>query len=272
MEQLQPLFELVSRNGYHNVYPIIILALLRPLGLLFGFVAITWAIGAARLLRMSVALAIGIPMLVVNAADIETLIESSSITELAVITPKEFMIGYALGLLTSLPFIALQYAGEITDAFRGESDSGLTDPLGGRISTFGMLYMVVGLSAFFAFGGLEQLVGNLYRSYTIWPLAEPMPAFAAMAPTVILQALSGMLLFAIKVATPLLAALVVIEFICAVAARMARRFTFHENAFLLKNVTAIVTLPVMAWFVWLLAGDLVDDQAGSLFAIEALFQ
>jgi type III secretion protein T len=272
MEQLQPFFEMMSRNGYHNIYFIIVLALLRPLGLLFGFVAITWAIGPARLLRVSAALAIGIPMLVVNGADIQSLIQQSTVADLVLITPKEIMLGYALGLVASLPFIALQYAGEITDAFRGESDSGLIDPLGGRVSTFGMLYMIVGLSAFFAFGGLEQLVANLYRSYAIWPLAEPLPVFAPMAPEAVMQALSGMLLLAIKVATPLLAALVVIEFACAISARMARRFAFHENAFLLKNLAAIVTLPVMAWFVWLMSGDLVGDQAGPLLAIEPLFQ
>lgn len=263
----EELLRLVTATGFEGVYGIIVFAVARPLGLLFGFQAFAWAIGYSVVLRLGIAIAIGLPTLALSLPRIATLVEEADPLTSALVAPREFIIGFGLGLLASLPFLALQYAGAITDAFRGESDGGQPDPSGGgTLQTFSVLYVVIGFAVFFAAGGLWSLVDMLYRSYLVWPVEVGLPALADGGAIMVLMLLGETLLTSVRLALPLLALLVVIEFAVGVAARLGRRTGFYDMAFPTKNLATILALPLVAWFVHAASGDLTADAflAGTL--------
>lgn len=241
--------DILARRGYQSLYGVLIFMTLRPAGLLFGFMAFTWALSQMRTLRISTALGLALPTLVLTGTQIEAILDTAGIAELAFLSGKELLIGYGLGLLASLPFFALQYAGAITDAFRGESDSGITDPTGGTLQTFSLLYVVIGFAVFFGVGGLWGLIAMLYQSYTIWPVNQPLPALAGDAPVQIMMMLGDMFLLTVRTAIPLLALLVVVEFVLGVAARLSRKFGMQDLTFLAKNFSAVLMLPLIALYV-----------------------
>lgn len=251
---LEILTGIILRQGLESIFVIVVLSSLRTIGLLFGFLAFVWAIAQMRMLRVSIALGLALPTLVLTAPQIEQVIQTPDTLDVLFIGTKELVIGYGLGLLASLPFLALQYAGAITDAFRGEADSGITDPAGGQLGTFSLLYVVIGFAVFFGVGGLWGLVAMLYQSYTIWPLDQALPALAGDAAEQVMMLLGDMFMLAVGTTIPLLAVLGVMEFVIGVAARLSRKFGLQDLTFLSKNLVAILLLPMVAWFVLHVAG------------------
>ncbi|MEJ6402719.1 flagellar biosynthetic protein FliR [Yoonia sp. 2307UL14-13] len=249
-----------------------ILIALRPFGLLLGFLAMTWALKSALMLRLSIAIALALPTIGGNLDAIEALIVEPNALQLAPLSLKEFGLGYALGFLASLPFFALQYAGAITDAFRGENETGTPDPGGGTLHTFSVMYLVIGFFAFFSFGGFERLIENLYSSYIIWPVSFSFPTFSASVGLQAVDILTRTIISAIWVALPLLGMLVVIELAVSVAARLGRRFNFYDMAFPLKNLATALTLPLTAWLIWGLSDEKIAESSGALMILQRFFE
>ncbi len=269
---LDDLIILLSDRGFDRVYPILIIVVLRPFGMLFSFLAFTWAFRTAVMARMSIALAFALPTLVAQTGQFERLMEFQTVTQFLPLTLKEFAIGYALGFLASVPFFALQYAGAITDTFRGENDTGIQDPTGGSLHTFSSAYLVIGFFAFFSLGGFEKLIQNLYATYGIWPITAATPTLDASAAMQAVDIFTRTIFMAIQIALPLLAMLVVIEFSVSIAARLGRRFNFYDLAFPLKNLATVLTLPLTMWVIWQLSDDRVGESGEVVSIMEAFFQ
>lgn len=256
----EELLRLVQTTGFEGAYGILVFAAARPLGFLFGFQAFAWAIGNAVALRLGIAVAIGLPTLASSLPEITVLVTKRDPFASAIVAPREFAIGFGLGLLASLPFFALQYAGAITDSFRGESDGGQNDPAGGgTLQTFSVLYVVIGFAVFFATGGLWLLVEMLYDSYRVWPIDAAFPALADGGASAVLALLGGTLATTVRLALPLLGFLVLLELAVGGAARLGRRTGFYDMAFPVKNLAVMLTLPLVAWFVHSASGELSDE-------------
>lgn len=247
-----------------SVILFIFIATLRPLGLLVGFLAFDWGMGRGVLLRGAIGLSLGVPMAVANVDEIVKLIQRNSIFEMSFILPKEFVIGFALGFLASVPFFALKAAGAVTDAFRGESDSGHTDPNGGTMPTWGLVFLILGFFAFFGSGGLWHLVAMLYQSYEVWPMTALLPAMSGTSALQIADLVTAILSQALLIAAPLLILLVAVDFILIVAARVAQRFQLYSNEFAIKNFAAILALPLMVLYVGRIVDGHVADSLGAL--------
>lgn len=264
--------DLISANGITAVYPILIMVVLRPFGLLMGFLAFSWAMRGAQMLRVAIAITLTLPVMAGNAAAFERLIELSSVTQFLPIALKELVIGYALGFLASLPFFALQYAGAVTDAFRGESDTGTPDPTGGTLHSFSAAYLVIGFYAFFSLGGFETLIANLYATYTIWPLDVGLPQIDAAAVLRAGDMLVATLVTTFIIALPLLSMLVVIELSMGIAAKLGRRFNLYDLAFPIKNFVTVISMPLTMWIIWKISEKRLDESSDALPMLEALFR
>jgi type III secretion protein T len=269
---LDDVVRVIAMHGIDKVYPILILVTLRPFGLMFAFIAFSWAMRGAQMLKLSIAIALALPTLVANIDAVEAMIVAPDVLRLLPISLKEFAVGYALGFLASLPFFALQYAGAITDTFRGENDTGIRDPMGGSLHTFSLIYLIVGFFAFFSFGGLEQLVRNLYATYGIWPIGYVFPTLTATAGMIAVDLLVQTLTMAVQTALPLLGMLLVIEFSVSIAARLGKRFNFYDMSFPIKNLAVVLTLPLTIWLIWALSDDRIDDSGNAPHVLEAFFE
>ena len=266
------LIRLILDLGFETLFAVIVISALRPTALMFGFYAMGWAFGPARMMRITIGLIVSLPLLLPNFGQIEELVRDPDIGKLILIAPKEFIIGFALGLMASSPFRTLEYAGAISDHFRGENDSGITDPNRETLSTSGMLYLVIGFSAFFSFGGLWMLIDILYQTYAIWPIGNVFPTLTAAAGMTFVQLVVKGLALAAQLAIPLLAGMIAVEFSLAVAARIAKRFSFYDMSFPIKNLGVVITLPLITWFVWLHSSDISDRSVAALESLRTLFE
>ncbi len=268
----EALFDALIAVNVEAMYLIIALGLLRPLGLLFGFVAFSWGLGNSTTLRASIAFAIGIPLMIANAPVASTLAADASTFELAILAPKEFALGYGLGFLASLPFLALQYAGAITDSYRGESDSGIQDPAGGSLQTYSVFYLVIGFFVFVSMGGMWQLISMLYDSFLVWPIDRLYPALTEGAGRGVLRLLDDTLKQAAIIALPLLICLMAIEFVIIVSAKLGKKFGTYDLVFLSKNFAAILCLPLIAILIQRSSVALTPDALDALPIFETLLK
>lgn len=250
-----------------SVFLFIALNMLRPFGLMFGFLAFGWGMATSVLPRAAISIALSLPIMLTSIEGFADLRANLGGANIALVLIKEFALGYGLGVLASLPFLALQFAGAITDTYRGESNAGTADPSGGQLQTFGLLYLLIGLSGFFAAGGLWRLIDGVYQSYVIWPIGLVLPDFTGDAGLMVAGLVDALLRDALLIAAPLLIIFVAIDFALAIAARLAQRFRLYEHAFLSKNLTAMVALPILVLYL-ARANDGRMDQ--SLFALPLL--
>lgn len=255
----EEMLALLLEKGWQEIVPILMIAGLRPLGLLYGFTGFTWTLSTNRLLRVVLAISIGAPVALINLPVIIELIESPVIFILAITALTEIAIGFGFGFIASLPFFALTLAGAVTDQFRGENDSGIQSPLGGAITTYGLLYTIIALFAFALGDGIGLLISTLYRSYTIWPISELLPVITYDTVTQTLQVFGAATLLGVRLLTPLFIILLIVEIIVIFGARVGKRFNFYNFAFPLKNIAALVTLPVIASYAWLFSNEIIND-------------
>jgi len=133
-------------------------------------------------------------------------------------TVQEVLVGLAMGLAARLIFLGVNQAGVIISQQMGMTDSGVIDPLSGEesdcIAT--LLEMAVTL-AFLAAGGHRLLIAMLGRTYKVFPLGGS-PDVSALANGIV-AAGAAMLLLALKIAGPLLAAFLVLAIVLAILAR-----------------------------------------------------
>ncbi len=231
-----------------NYVAFLLLFLFRPLGLTYGFTLFSWGFGSGIMLRLAISFSLGLMVFWYNSLDFIEVVRTASVREFTIILMIDFAIGFGSGALASAPFHALKYAGAITDSYRGENNSGIQDPSGGELTTYSVLYFITGAVIFCQVGGFYIIVDNLLSTYVLWPIGSQSVGFSADAWLLAAEFLQRSLMFAIAVAAPLLIIFMSIDFALAVAAKLAPRFGFYENSFLLKNLAAIVSLPMIALY------------------------
>ena len=255
-----------------NLYLVMALSMLRMVGFCYGFIAFTWGLGTNLTLRVGIAFTMSIPIMIGFIPEASQLAEEASALELTFIASKELLLGYAVGIVASGPFRAMQYAGSIIDTFRGESDSGLVTPDGAQIQTISNFYLTIGIFVFVSIGGLWELFEIVYKTFSIWPLELGFPDFYEGAAEIVVDTLTHALKLALFIAAPLMTLLVGTEFVLMLAAKIGRRFSLYSFSFLLKNLIVIFTLPIVAQLMIYIAEKYTQEAIFSLPTIESFFK
>src|SRR5438477_372904 len=126
---------------------------------------------------------------------------------------KEAGIGLVLGLVSSIGFWALYAAGVVIEYQAGLTMANTIDPLRGQSdSLVGGIFMQLFTILFLLTGGLLSLIGMLFESYRVWPLASMTPLIgSAQLITVAMQGLEGLIVLAVKVAAPFVILMLAVE-------------------------------------------------------------
>jgi len=136
-----------------------------------------------------------------------------------VLIVREVLCGAALGLIARLVFLGVQQGGRIAGRQMGLMMAGVLDPnTGERSQPLGILFDLSFTLLFLIAGGHHLLLAMLARSYDVVPVAGSVD-ISALTEGVI-EAGSAMLLFALKLAAPVLAAFLVLAVVLAVLARI----------------------------------------------------
>lgn len=269
-EKIETLIGLLLQHGYQIAIPLMLLTLLRPWAMLYTFIGFQWALGRSAGIRSIMAIVIGFPMVLVHGSTLEVIVLQPSVLPFFGIVLAELAVGACIGILASLPFWSLQYAGAISDQMRGETDSGIQSPAGGSITTFGNLYLVIGFLAFVTLNGFSWLFGTLLRSYQIWPTGRNMPELSTSSLWYVITLFGESISYAVTIAVPALVVLLAIELVSGICARLAPRFGFYNLAFLIKNLCAILILPFLVMLVWKSAGIQIFNNFQDIDALKFL--
>jgi len=152
---------------------ILLMGTARALGALFGLWGMYFVLGPAAMLRIVLAMIISAPMIVAQADGFILLIETTPRYGVMLIPLREFVIGFGLGLLTSLPFFSVLGAAMLIDQYRGDFSPGIQGPEGLQIGSYASLNVVMILFIFVEAGGFFVLISVLYSSFGALPPALP---------------------------------------------------------------------------------------------------
>ncbi|MCD6304161.1 MAG: flagellar biosynthetic protein FliR [Planctomycetes bacterium] len=132
---------------------------------------------------------------------------------------REVLCGLAMGLAARLGFNAIQQGGVIIGRQMGFYLASIVDPsTGQQVQPFGLCLETIFILLFFVAGGHHLLVRLIVRSFQVMPIAGGVD-FGLLAAGV-LAAGSAMLVFALKLAAPVLAAFLVLALVLGVLARV----------------------------------------------------
>jgi len=146
---------------------------------------------------------------------------------------QEAIIGLGLGLAARLVYTAVQQGGMIAAQQMGFSDAGVIDPVSGsRARPIATLFEMVFALLFLAAGGHRLLLTMLAGSFKGFPIAAA-PDISLLTQGVVVSG-SAMLLFALKLAAPLLAGFLVLGVFLCILARVLPEMNILMASFPLR--------------------------------------
>jgi len=161
-----------------------------------------------------------------------------------VLLARELLCGLAIGLAARLIFIAIQQGGVLIGRQMGFAMASIIDPSTGRqTQPFGMYLDVVFTLLFFAAGGHHLLLRLIGRSYEVLPVAGGVD-FGALAAGVV-AAGSAMLMFALKLAAPVLAGFLILAVVLGVLARVLPEMNILLTSLPLRVAVGLILAAAM---------------------------
>ncbi|MDJ0630847.1 MAG: flagellar biosynthetic protein FliR [Rhodobacter sp.] len=250
----------------------LVITLARPLGFLTAFALINFTLKRGMLLRIAISIALGLPIMVANIATLNDLFATGTLFDRTFLPAKETIIGFTIGTLASLPFLAFKFAGHISDSYRAEGSNGLNFTGSETVTTGGLIMFLVLSLTFVANDGLWHLFKAFYSSYALWPIELYLPTLRGNAVMLVVDQLRATFLLMIRVGIPLLLLLILAEFFLIIASRIGRRYGFNSYNFHLKNLVFLAVLPIYVVYLVRVAEDVEGDILDATRLFSLVFQ
>lgn len=159
---------------------------------------------------------------------------------------KETLIGLLLGLGLGVFVWALQSVGELIDFQSGTANAAFFDPVAGHeIGPTGGLLFHLAVTLFVSAGGLLALVGTLFDSYRLWPVAAFVPDTGAVLSSFVIRQGDAVLAWIVKLAAPVIFVLVLVDLGVGLVGRAAPPLNVFVVAQPLKSLLAILVLALV---------------------------
>lgn len=172
-----------------------------------------------------------------------------------VIILKETLIGMLLGYLAGMLFWTVQCAGFFIDNQRGASMASETDPLSGdQTSPLGSFFFQSAVYLFFSSGAFLAMLGTVYASYEIWPVATliPLSAFADIdVPLFFAGRVGWLMLMMVLLSGPIVVACLLTDVSLGLINRFASQLNVYVLAMPIKSGVAMFLL--LFYFVLLMS-------------------
>lgn len=194
--------------------------------------------------RVALAVAIAIPLSTTTpATDVPTEIPAIVLALLS-----QVIVGLIFGFFVQLLMAAFQMAGSIIDLSSGLSAGALYDPVTqSQVAPVGRMYQLVSLALLVALDGHLLIVQGVMRSYQVAPAG--IVRTEALGPA-FTEGAAQLLIAALEVGFPVLAALMLAEVALAIASRAAPKMNIMAIGFGVKSLVLFFVLglglPLMA--------------------------
>jgi len=153
--------------------------------------------------------------------------------QLVLFVAYELICGLALGLAANLVYLSIQQGARMAARQMGFAMASLVDPNSGEESLLISIIFEMAFAVFFLVcGGHHLLVRIIVGSYKAFPVAA-VPDVASLAEGIV-RAGSAMLLFALQMAAPLLAAFLILAVVLGILARILPQMNILMDSFSLR--------------------------------------
>jgi len=210
-----------------------------------GVTAVAPLLGSQRVpMRVKAALALAISAVLTPSAGPAR--ECDSIVEMALAAVGEVALGAAIGFAAKLLFAAVQMAGEMADMQSAFGFAGVVSPqTGERVSVIGQLQMSVAWLIFLGADGHHVVLHGLCSSLT----AAPLGSGAGLCAPALTHATAGLLATAVRIAAPIVAAVMLADFGLGLLTRAAPQMNLLAIGFPIKLAVGLgatlVALPLL---------------------------
>lgn len=168
------------------------------------------------------------------------------------------VVGVILGFLTGLIFYLFTVGGALIDFTSSLSVASVFDPLSNdRVTVFGRIFNVMAVALFLVLGGDRLLVAGLGVSFDALPISGTISLAPGLG-DVALELMGRMLIGAVEMAMPALAALFIAEIVLGIAARFAPQ----SNVFLIGLPVKLFAALASVGAVLLLVPETMDGVMG----------
>lgn len=236
----------------------------RALGALFGLWGLYFVLGPAALLRSTLALIISAPVIMVQIDSFVALTTDTQSFALMLIPLREFGIGFALGLLMSLPFFSILGAAMLIDQYLGNFSPGIQAPEGQTVGPYANLNVIIALFLFVEAGGFLVMVSVLYESFGVFAPAVPglslVPGFGDAMGDILQNIMLALVVFAL----PVILILMLLEFGINIISRMSEQIKMPSIDFLAKNLILVLMLPLLTIGLFRMIGAAIDGSPAPL--------
>lgn len=155
----------------------------------------------------------------------------------------EVTIGYLIGFVCNIIFLAIQSAGELIDLQMGLSVSQAFDPVfGASVSIVGKMLFYVAVTVFFMLNGHHLLFTILQQSFRLLPT----PAAINLSSPALISELLGlgqiMWLTALQLAGPILLVIFLLDFTFGIVSRVAPQVNVFMLGFQVKPALGLIVI------------------------------
>lgn len=180
----------------------------------------------------------------------------------------EVALGFLIGFICNVIFIAVQSAGEIIDLQMGLSVASALDPVfGAVISIIGRMTFFIALIVFLAFDGHHLLLSAFHQSFTVLP-AGKIANFVTYDLANQIMGLGGMLwMTAIKIAAPVILLIFLSDFTFGIVLRVAPQVNVFMLGFQVKPVLGLFGFSLILPFLIRYIGKLIESMASEIIKL-----
>ena len=213
--------------------------------------------------KAAIVLLMSIFFVTINPLSLNT--TNISMLEAIFLIVSESIYGLALGMVFVLVFSAVKVSGRIIERQMGMAMAQTLDPLTGeRAQPLGNLLEIIFILLFLAANGHHLLLLVVSRSYHAFPIGT-VPTIAVLAEGVV-NAGSAMLVAALRLAAPMLAAFLLLLVILAVFARIMPNMNILFISFPLRIALGLLMAAIFLPFINSFVGEF-SDWMGKLLPL-----
>jgi flagellar biosynthetic protein FliR len=195
-------------------------------------------------------------VLVLGFAFAEPVAESGDLAVLLTGGFANAVVGLALGFLTGLIFYLFTVAGSLIDFTSSLSVASVFDPMSnGRVSIFGRMFNLLAITLFFLLGGDRLLAAGLGTSFDAVGVTGSIDLAGGLGDAAI-TLMGRMMIAAVELAMPALAALFIAEIVLGIASRFAPQ----SNVFLIGLPVKVLAALASVGAVLLLVPETMDGM------------
>jgi flagellar biosynthetic protein FliR len=183
----------------------------------------------------------------------------TSLLGFVLVLVAEVALGFVIGFIANLLFIALQAAGEFVDAQMGLSVASALDPsIGSVISVIGRMIFFISLIMFLELDGHHLVLAAFHQSFTALPAGQ-VGNFTSYNLVALLSGLGAALwLTAVKLAIPAILLIFLADFTFGIVSRVAPQVNVFMLGFQIKPLLGLFALSLTLPFLLRYVGNMVE--------------